>query len=170
MMQSLSNIIERYTAALDRVVEQLQADYYVLAAVLYGNLARGDAWERSDIDLMIVLRDGQEHESRDLWIVEDDINIFAWVVTRNHFKRALEGGLQGSMLHSIRSQFKILFTKDDSIVEWVQESARVEAHEQAFAVLSAVAGVTYPLDKAVKGLTKKREGITLEGCYEWLAR
>ena len=66
MMQSYSNIIDRYSAALDRVVEQLQADYYVLAAVLYGSLARGDAWERSYIDLMIVLRDGQERESRDL--------------------------------------------------------------------------------------------------------
>jgi hypothetical protein len=157
MMQNNSNIIERYTAALDRVVEQLQSDYYVLAVVLY-------AWERSDIDLMIVLRDGQERESRDLWIVEDDINIFAWAVTRNRFKRALEGGLQGSMLHSIRSQFKILFTKDDSIADWVKESARVEAHDQAFASLGAVAGVTYPLDKAEKWLTKKRD---LHYCFMW---
>jgi excinuclease ABC subunit A len=41
MMQPQSNIAERYTTALDRVVEQLQADYYVLAAVLYGGLAGG---------------------------------------------------------------------------------------------------------------------------------
>ena len=28
------------------------------------------------------------------------------------------------MLHSIRSQFKILFTKDESIIEWVQNQPR----------------------------------------------
>jgi predicted nucleotidyltransferase len=165
LMQPQADVFERYTAALDRVVEQLQADYYVLAAVLYGSLARGDAWEKSDIDLMIVLRDGQERESRDLWIVEDDINIFAWAVTRNRFKRTLEGELQGSILHSVRSQFKILFTKDESITGWVQESARVEAHDQAFAALRAVSGVIYPLEKAEKWLTKKHD---LHYCFMWI--
>lgn len=164
-MQPQTDVIERYQAALDRVVEKLQADYYVLAAVLYGSLARGDAWEKSDIDLMIVLRDGQERESRDIWIVEDDINIVAWVVTRNRFKRALEGELQGTMLHSIRSQFKILFTKDESIAGWVQESARVQSHDQGFALLRAVAGVTYPLEKAEKWLIKKHDR---NYCFMWL--
>jgi predicted nucleotidyltransferase len=51
-MQAQTDVLERYQAALDRVVDKLQADYYVLAAVLYGSLARGDAWEKSDIDLM----------------------------------------------------------------------------------------------------------------------
>jgi hypothetical protein len=156
--------MERYQAALDRVVEKLEADYYVLAAVLYGSLARGDAWERSDIDLMIVLRDGLEREVRNLWIVEDDINIAGWAVTRNRFKRALEGELQGSMLHSIRSQFKILFTKDESITAWLQESARIESHDQAFAALRAVAAVTYPLEKAEKWLKKK---LDLHYSFMW---
>jgi hypothetical protein len=37
MTQPQTTIIDRYTDALDRVVEQLQADYYVLAAVLFGS-------------------------------------------------------------------------------------------------------------------------------------
>jgi uncharacterized protein len=164
-MQAQTDVLERYQSALDRVVDKLQADYYVLAAVLYGSLARGDAWEKSDIDLMIILRDGQERESRDVWIVEDDINIVAWAVTRNRFKRALEGELQGTMLHSIRSQFKILFSKDESIDQWVHESSRVQSHDLPFALLQAVAGVLYPLEKAEKWLVKKHDR---NYCFMWL--
>jgi len=55
-MQPQPQVVERYMAALDRLVDRLQDDFYVLAAVLYGPLARGEAWERSDIDLVVVTR------------------------------------------------------------------------------------------------------------------
>lgn len=56
-MQSQIEVQGRYQAALDALVARLKQDRYVLAAVLYGSLARGEAWERSDIDLTIILRD-----------------------------------------------------------------------------------------------------------------
>ena len=58
MLQSKREVQERYQAALDSLVTKLKQDYYVLAAVLYGSLARGEAWEKSDIDLTIIQRDG----------------------------------------------------------------------------------------------------------------
>src|SRR5512142_3224068 len=103
-MQVQAEVRERFQAALDRLAVRLEEDYYVLAAVLYGSVARGEPWERSDIDLNVILRDGQERETRHLWVVEDDINISIDLMTRNEFRRALEGSLQGSFLHSIRSQ------------------------------------------------------------------
>ena len=65
---------ERYQAALDSLVAKLKQDHYVLAAVLYGSVARGDAWEKSDIDLTIIQRDGLQRGSRCFWLVEDGIN------------------------------------------------------------------------------------------------
>lgn len=156
-MQVQAAVQERYQAALAQFVSRLEEDYYVLAAVLYGSLARGDAWERSDIDLFIVLRDGQERETHHLWVVEDDINIFAEVLSRNQFKRALEGTLQGSMLHSIRSQFKLLFCKDESIANWLEESERVGAHDQELQLLRTAAEVPWTLDKATKWFYVKHD-------------
>jgi predicted nucleotidyltransferase len=156
-MQAQPHVAVRYQAALDRLVARLEEDYYVLAAVLYGSMARGEAWERSDIDMIIVLRDGQERANRNAWLVEDDVNISAELVTRNQLKRGLEGALQGSIMHSIRSQFRLLFSKDESIDRWLKESNMVNAHDQAYQLLSDVALVPYFIDKTTKWLTVKQD-------------
>ena len=148
----------RYWAALDKLTAKLEADYYVLAVVLYGSLARGEPWEKSDIDLFIILRDGQKKETRPhAWLTEDGINIFAEVFPRNLFKRSLERALQGSILHSVRSQFKLLFTKDESIAAWLDESAHIGARDQQFQLLSTTTDVLYPLEKAQKWLYAKHD-------------
>lgn len=164
-MQTQSQVNERFQAALTSLIGKLEEDYYVLAAVLYGSLARGEAWERSDIDMIIILRDGQERENREIWIVEDDINIFATVISRNRFKRMLEGSLQGSIIHSVRSQFKLLFTKDESIRTWIQESAHIEQRDQKYGLLRHAAGIPYYLDKVHKWLEVKKD---LDYCFLWL--
>jgi predicted nucleotidyltransferase len=156
-MQTQEQVQERYQAALNGLVARLEQDYYVLAVVLYGSLARGDAWEKSDIDLIVILRDGQEREHREVWLVEDDINIFAELVTRNQFKRQLEGALQGSFTHSIRSQFKLLFTRDESITTWLKESERVNPRDQEWQLLRTVAEVPWTLDKAQKWFFVKHD-------------
>jgi predicted nucleotidyltransferase len=164
-MTDQESVLQRYQRALDVVVAQLQEDYYVLAAVLYGSLARGDAWEKSDIDLTVVLRDGQERASRELWITVDEISIFAILVTRQNFKRYLDGELQGGIGHSIRSQSRLLFSKDPSIEAWLAESSRVGAHDQAYQLLQAVSGVPYLLKKAEKWLAVKHDP---DYCFLWL--
>jgi hypothetical protein len=69
----------------------------------------------------------------------------------------LEGALQGSILHSVRSQCKLLFTKDESIAAWFDESARIGARDQSFQLLRTTADVLYPLEKAQKWLYAKQD-------------
>jgi predicted nucleotidyltransferase len=147
----------RFQAAIDRLAARLEEDYYVLAAVLYGSVARGEAWERSDIDLIIILRDGQERANRYTWLVEDDLNVSAELVTRGRFKRELESVLQGSMFHSIRSQFRLLFSKDETITTWLSEPAQIGKHDQQLQLLRTSAEVFWTLDKAEKWLYVKRD-------------
>lgn len=157
-METQEATIRRYQIALDALAARLQQDYYVLAAVLYGSLARGEPWEKSDIDLMIVLRDDPQNRApQHVWLNADGINVSAEVFTRNTFKRALEGALQGSVLHSIHSQFRLLFTKDESISEWMNESARIGERDRPFQLLRTTADVLYPLEKATKWLVAKRD-------------
>ncbi|HNT73387.1 MAG TPA: nucleotidyltransferase domain-containing protein [Anaerolineae bacterium] len=157
-MKEQEEVKARYWAALDKLTAQLEADYYVLAAVLYGSLARGEPWEKSDIDLMIVLRDDPQNRAPEhAWMTTEGINVFASLYPRNAFKRALEGTLQGSVLHSVWSQFRLLFTKDESIAAWLSESARIGERDRPFQLLRTVADVLYPLEKAQKWLYAKHD-------------
>lgn len=164
MMDVPQSVKERFQTAVDRLSARLEEDYYVLAAVLYGSVARGDPWERSDIDMVIVLRDGQERGIRMLWLVEDDLNVSAEVITRAQFKRELETVLQGSMFHSIRSQFRLLFSKDNTITSWLSEPAQVGKHDQQLQLLRTTAEVFWTLDKAEKWFYVKHD---LDYCLMW---
>jgi hypothetical protein len=157
MLQLRSEVQERYQAAVDSLVTKLKQDQYVLAAVLYGSLARGDAWEKSDIDLTIIQRDGLQRGSRCLWLVEDGINISASVVPRNRFKRAMEGALQGSFDHAVRSQSVLLFSKDESIAAWFEETDRIEARDREFQLLRVGSAVPPNLYKAEKWFYAKKD-------------
>ena len=157
-METREQTLQRYWTALDKLTEKLEADFYVLAVVLYGSLARGEPWEKSDIDLMIIVRDDTQNRFRNhVWLDADGINVFAEIFPRNAFKRSLEGTLQGSILHSIHSQFKLLFTKDDSIAMWLDETADIGERDLPFQLLRTAANVFYPLEKAHKWLYAKRD-------------
>ena len=154
-----TEVQERYQAALDALVAKLEQDYYVLAAVLYGSLARGDAWTKSDIDLDIIVRDGTVRGTHPphFWLTEDGINISAEVVPRSGFKRHMDGSLQGSIAHSVRAHSKLLFSKDESIVTWLKESDRIGARDQEYQLLRVASTVPYYLAKAEKWFTVKND-------------
>jgi hypothetical protein len=160
MVQLETDVQLRYQAALDALVEKLRQDYYVLAAVLYGSLARGEAWEKSDIDLIVIVRDGvgrEPHHIRHYWLVEDGINISAEIIPRSRFKLLMEGALQGSVAHSIRSQSRLLFSKDESLAAWLAESGRIGTRDQEYQLLRVGAGVPYYFDKAEKWFYVKND-------------
>jgi predicted nucleotidyltransferase len=157
MSDDSQSVKARFQAAVDRLANHLEEDYYVLAAVLYGSVARGEPWERSDIDLIIVLRDGQERANRNIWLVEDDLNVAAELITRGRFKRELESALQGSISHSVRSQFRLLFSKDETITAWLSEPPQIGKHDQQLQMLRTAADLFWTLDKAEKWFYIKRD-------------
>jgi hypothetical protein len=149
-MEARADVQQRYQDALEALAADLEQDYYVLAALVYGSVARGEAWERSDVDLEIVMRDGLERLAPFRWLDVDGINISANVVPRSQFKRAMDGALQGSIGHAIRSHAKLLFSKDESIAAWIGESSRIGARDQGFQLMRVAAEVIPTLDKAEK--------------------
>jgi predicted nucleotidyltransferase len=165
MTQSQAAVQERYWTALNALVDKLKQDRYVLAAILFGSLARGDAWERSDIDLVVILRDGLEREARSRWLIEDGIGIWTEVVTRNHYKRIVQGTLQGSIAHSVHSLSKLLFSKDESIEAWFNETGRIGARDQELQLLNQMSQLSWSLDKAEKWLYARRD---LHYSFMWL--
>jgi hypothetical protein len=156
-MQSQAEVQERYWAALNALVDKLKRDRYVLAAALCGSLVRGEAWERSDIDLFIIQQDKLGRETRSCWLTEDGVNIWTEILPRSHFKRMMEGALQGSIGHSIHSQSKLLFCKDESIEAWFNETGRIGGRDQEYQLLYQMSGLPWVLDKAEKWFYVKND-------------
>ena len=57
-------IQQRFTTALDALVDQIRKDRSILAAILCGSLSHDVVWEKSDIDLMLVTIDDKKVPSR----------------------------------------------------------------------------------------------------------
>src|SRR5205085_190221 len=94
-MESPSEIRQRYEQALESLVEKVEQDPTILAAILMGSLSYDVVWEKSDIDLVLIRQEGkQKNEGCNL--VEDGINVHAVLTTRSEFKKMMEGSLQSS--------------------------------------------------------------------------
>jgi len=63
------------------LVGKLEQDRTVLAAILFGSLSYDEVWENSDIDLWIVMQDGQKQDH--VTLCEDYVNIQAQTVPRS---------------------------------------------------------------------------------------
>lgn len=98
-MSDAEALRRQYEEALQAFVEKVEQDPYILAAILFGSLSYDEVWEKSDIDLMLVGRDEKKIEKA-CCLVENGINIHAFITPRSKFKRMMEGALQSSFIHS----------------------------------------------------------------------
>ena len=59
---SAESVQQKFTAALDALVEQVKQDRSILAAILCGSLSHDTVWAKSDIDLVLVTIDDKKVE------------------------------------------------------------------------------------------------------------
>src|SRR6516162_6097148 len=93
-------IDERFTEALEALVEQVKEDRSVLAAILCGSLSHDKVWAKSDIDLLLVTIDDKKVEAGDLALYADGLNVHVFLVPRAKFRTTMEGSLRNSIMHS----------------------------------------------------------------------
>jgi hypothetical protein len=156
---------ERHQIALDMLAAKLKEDRHVLAAILFGSLVRGEAWEKSDIDLVAVLRDGVEREGRGYWLLENGVSIWLETIPRSQLKQQFERALPGTIRHAMHSQARLLFSHDESIAAWLQRTERIGGRDQAYQLLQDALGLPYLLEKAEKWLRVKQDPAH---CFVWL--
>jgi len=81
---------QRFTAALDALVEQIREDRAILAAILCGSLSHDLVWAKSDIDLVLITIDDRKVESDSLSLYADGVNVHAMLLPRSEFRQAVE--------------------------------------------------------------------------------
>jgi hypothetical protein len=144
-----------FNQALDAFVAKVRQDRYIIAAILFGSLSHDTVWRKSDIDIMLVGR--EEKPGKSFALVEHGVNIHAMLVPRSKFKQAIEGALQGSMIHSSFALSTLLFTTDDTIRAYYLDGRTVGAHDRQMRLMLAGSSALYTLAKAEKWLVTRRD-------------
>src|SRR5262249_33839529 len=120
---------QRYENALESLMEKVRQDHTILAAILLGSLAYDTVWEKSDIDLRLVTHEAKLQRAN-YSLVEDGINIHAFLQTRSEFKKTLEGAVHSSFMHFLLMKGRILFSRDDTLQELFENRHHMGARDR----------------------------------------
>jgi hypothetical protein len=144
------SIRQKFTQALDALVEQVKGDRSVLAALLCGSLSHDTVWAKSDIDLVLVTVDDKKADRDGLSLFADGVNVHACLLPRAEFRKAVEGSARSSFLHSFLAKGRLLYTHDQTIADLctrLQDQGDRDARVQ---LLRAATSALLPMYKAHK--------------------
>jgi predicted nucleotidyltransferase len=143
---------EKFSAALDALVEQVKRDRSVLAAILCGSLSHDVVWSKSDIDLALVTVDDKKPDKSTLSLYADGINVHAFLMPRAEFRRMVEGAIRNSFMHSLLAKGRLLYTHDDTIAALCEQLHAIGERDNQLQLLAAAAAAIPSLYKAHKWL------------------
>src|SRR5262249_17966937 len=141
---------QRFTAALDALVEQVKTDRSILAAILCGSLSHDVVWDKSDIDLMFVTIDDRNVTTSDVPLNADGVNVHALLVPRAAFRKAVDGAAHNSFLHALLAKGRLLYTHDDTIAALCARLKEIGARDNEMQLLRTACHALHPLYKARK--------------------
>ena len=162
-MKSQDAIEQQYHEAIETLVEKVKADPYILAVIVAGSFSYAQVWEKSDLDVEIIGRDGIRPTQNLFVLVENGVNIHASLSPRNGFKQRIEGAQQGSVMHSYFSHSTLLFSRDASIREWYDKNANrhgIGERDKQLQLLNVAASTLPNLVYAEKQFYVNRDVIT----------
>ena len=153
----------RYQDAVETLCDKLKRDSHVLAAILWGSLAYDQVWDKSDIDMYIVMRD-EKMKPTSYVLVENDVFIHAQLYPRNSFKKMLEG--RSIFFQSTIELSTLLFSHDETIEQfYVERGQKIGAKDRENALIREACGLFPTLVKAEKWHYVKND---VEYAFMWL--
>lgn len=151
-----AKLTERYLAAAESFISKVKDDPNVIAVIVCGSLAYDQVWERSDIDMTVIVRD-QVLKNTSYCIVEDDILINVSLATRSGNKRYMESQIGGSFVQAYLAKGKILYTTDESLYDYFEEYRQIGSDDIARSVFYMACELVYLYDKSRKWLNVKKD-------------
>jgi predicted nucleotidyltransferase len=143
---------ERFSIALNALVEQVKHDRSVLAAILCGSLSYDTVWDKSDIDLVLVTIDDKKVQTSDRALYADGLNVHAHLMPRSEFRKAVEGSIRNSFLHSLLAKGRLLYTHDETIADLCAQLRDIGDRDTQLQLLRAATHALAPIYKAHKWL------------------
>jgi hypothetical protein len=149
------SVEQKFTRALDALVDQVKADRSVLAAILCGSLSHDTVWAKSDIDLMLVTVDEKKPDRSHLSLFADGVNVHATLLPRATFRKAVEGALDQSFVRALLAKGRLLYTHDETIAELCDRARQIGDRDSRLALFEAATSAVGCLYKAHKWLVTR---------------
>ena len=146
------DVRNKFENSLCSFIEEVKKDDNITAALLFGSLAKGLVWRKSDVDLVLIAKD-ERTPYKEYWLMDNEINLQVSVFTRNEFIRHQQRALQGSTVHHVLTTSKLLFSNDETIEEFIESMKTVGTRDFELQMLLTVGEVIDNLQKAEKYLT-----------------
>jgi hypothetical protein len=142
---------EFYTQAFESLLEKCKKDPNVIGVYLFGSLNNGDVWEKSDLDVIIIVK---EEKQPFQCVVTDEQGIFTHigVYSRYQFRRALEAVLQGTPMHFVFTQGTMVYCTDPSLQEYYESAQMIGDEDRAMYLLRSGGELVGGMSKVEKWL------------------
>jgi hypothetical protein len=144
------SVHQKFSAALDALVEEIKQDGSILATILCGSLSHDTVWAKSDIDLVLVTIDDRKVEAGDIALYADGVNVHALLMPRATFRQTVEGSVTNSFMHSFLAKGRLLYTHDPSIAELCSHLSAIGDRDTQFQLLGAATNALACIHKAHK--------------------
>jgi hypothetical protein len=148
-------IQQKFTAALDGLIAEVQRDRSILAGILCGSLSHDTVWAKSDIDLVLVTIDDRKVDATGVALYADGINIHAILMPRAEFRKAVEGSIRNSFAHSFLARGRLLYTHDPTIADLCAALDSLGERDRQVQLLRAAMHALPSIDKAHKWLATR---------------
>lgn len=149
---------KKFNEAVDSFVGKIKDDPNIIAVIVCGSVAYDVVWEKSDIDMAIVVRD-QNLKNYSYSIIENDILINLGIATRSSFRRYMEKDIGGSFSQAYFSKGKIVYTTDDSLYEFFEDIKIVGSDDMALSAFMMGCELVGIYEKCQKWLTAREDPI-----------
>ncbi|MFX0050955.1 MAG: nucleotidyltransferase domain-containing protein [Candidatus Hodarchaeota archaeon] len=155
---------QKFDKALELFMNRVKTDNSILAVFVLGSYANGIVWEKSDIDMVIVTN--EERVLQDLIIIrESDVQINAYIISRNDYRRNQQRFLQGSIAHHMLSTSKLIHSSDRGISEFNRDMFSVAERDKELQILVRSEMLVGNIHKLKKTLYIEE---SLEKSFNWL--
>lgn len=145
---------EQFEKALELFVERAKQDTQVLGVILFGSLAKNIVHERSNINVMVITKEGRDGYKR---LLENGVQIDADVYGLDEFRRRINSR-QRVAYHQSLCQSKLLFSRDGALTDLFNSiSKNISGQDQSELRLMYSNYTIYDLQKAEKYLYIKND-------------
>ncbi len=149
MRNQSKELAKRYHEAIESFVDKVRGDPNVIAVIVYGSAARGAVWERSDIDIDVIIRD-QKLDKKSFCLYEDNILLNIGIGQRSDMRRYMEKTLTGSVGHSFATTSKVVYTTDETINEYFEENKKIGQADVEKSIFFSIMGLLGTMEKVEK--------------------
>jgi len=152
------DIKARFESALLSFTEKIKNDTNILSIILCGSLANDTVWEKSDMDIYVLVRE-MKLSTQSYCIEEDGLILNVSLQSEFDFKRSLERSLGGGWMFSMFSQARVIYSKDDSFRDFIGKFQQMGSDDRALSFFQNSTGLIYFMEKIEKWLTVKDDPL-----------